>query len=89
MNTKTIQITYWIIAALLMMSAVIANQFSDEFSWDKFDFLVLGIMLLGAGFAVELVLRFAKKPQYRLGLFIIIAAAFLLIWAELAVGIFS
>ena len=88
MNSNKLRTTYWVIAALLMLAAVLANQFSDEFSWDKFDYLVFGIMLLGAGLAIELVLQFVKKPLYRLGLIIAIAVAFLLVWAELAVGIF-
>lgn len=88
MKTNTIRTTYWIIAALLMLSAAMANQFSDEFIWTKFDFLVFGIMLLGAGLAIELVLHFAQKPKYQLGLIIAVAIAFLLVWAELAVGIF-
>ncbi|MBD3653528.1 hypothetical protein [Kangiella sp.] len=88
MNSNKLRSSYWVIAALLMLAAVLANQFSDEFSWDKFDYLVFGIMLLGAGLAIELVLQFAKKPLYRLGLLIAIAVVFLLVWAELAVGIF-
>lgn len=88
MKTNTIRTTYWIIAALLMLSAATANQFSNEFIWTKFDFLVFGIMLLGAGLAIELVLHFAQQPKYRMGLIIAIVVAFLLVWAELAVGIF-
>lgn len=88
MKTNTIRTTYWIIAALLMLSAATTNQFSNEFVWTKFDFLVFGIMLLGTGLAIELVLHFSQKPKYQLGLIIAIAVAFLLVWAELAVGIF-
>ncbi|MBD3668025.1 MAG: hypothetical protein HUJ16_08705 [Kangiella sp.] len=88
MKTNTIRTTYWIFAALLMLSAAMANQFSDEFIWTKFDFLVFGIMLLGAGLAVELALMITKKPSYRLLSMVVIALTFLLVWAELAVGIF-
>lgn len=88
MNTNKLRTTYWVIAALLMLSAVTANQFSEKFHWVKFDYLVFGIMLLGAGLAIELVLIITKKPPYRLISIIIIALAFLLLWVELAVGIF-
>ncbi|AUD79312.1 hypothetical protein CW740_08665 [Kangiella profundi] len=88
MKTNTIRTTYWIIAALLMLSAATANQFSNQFIWTKFDFLVFGIMLLAAGLAIELVLHFAHNPRYRLGLIGTVVVAFLLVWAELAVGIF-
>lgn len=53
MNTNKLRTIYWIIAALLMLSAATANQFSDEFNWDKLDFLLFGIMLLGAGLALS------------------------------------
>lgn len=89
MNSNKYRSTYWVIAALLMLGAVTANQFSEEFHWDKFDYLVFGTMLLGAGLAIELVLVITKKPPYRLVSIIVIALAFLLLWAELAVGIFN
>ncbi|HEY9030867.1 MAG TPA: hypothetical protein VIM93_05855 [Kangiella sp.] len=88
MNTNKLRTTYWVIAALLMLSAATANQFYNEFNWDKLDFLVFGIILLGAGLAIELVLIMTKKPPYRLISIIVIALAFLLLWVELAVGIF-
>lgn len=88
MKTNTLRTTYWFIAALLMGGAVTANQFSAEFTWDKVDFLIFGIMLLGAGLAVELALMITKKPSYRLFSMVVITLAFLLVWAELAVGIF-
>lgn len=88
MKTNKIRTTYWVIAALLMVGAVTANQFSAEFTWDKYDFLIFGIMLLGAGLAIELVLHFAQKPKYRLGLIGAVVVVFLFVWAELAVGIF-
>lgn len=88
MKTNKIRTTYWVIAALLMVGAVTVNQFSSEFTWDKYDFLIFGIMLLGAGLAVELALMITKKPSYRLFSMVVIALAFLLVWAELAVGIF-
>lgn len=89
MNRNKYRTLYWGIATLLMVGAVTANQFSAEFTWNKFDFLVFAIMLLGAGLAVELALMITKKPSYRLISMVVIALAFLLVWAELAVGIFS
>lgn len=89
MNSNKLRTTYWVIAALLMVGAVTANQFSAEFTWNKYDFLIFGIMLLGAGLAVELALMITKKPSHRLLSMVVIALTFLLVWAELAVGIFS
>lgn len=89
MSNRKLGTIYWVIAALLMISALTAVKFSDEFEWDQYDFLIFGVMLLGAGIAIEIVLKATQKAQYRLGLVTVIALVFLLIWVELAVGIFN
>ncbi|MDA3779430.1 MAG: hypothetical protein PF487_04285 [Bacteroidales bacterium] len=75
--------------ALLLLIPLIAMQFTDEVNWSSFDFVVMGILLLSTGFICELVMRKVKKIEYRIALLIAIIGAFLLIWAELAVGIFG
>ena len=74
-------------AALLMLLPFIAMQFSNEVNWSIFDFMVMGSLLFGTGLISELVLRKINKKRHRIILFLAIAAMFLLIWAELAVGI--
>ena len=71
-------------AAFLLLIPVIAN-----FPWSAIDFIVAGILLLGTGLACEFVLRNVKKFEHRIVLCVIILAALLLIWAELAVGLFG
>ncbi|HEY1200420.1 MAG TPA: hypothetical protein VGE79_05545, partial [Niastella sp.] len=68
---------------------LIAMQFTSEVDWSPFDFLVMGVLLLGTGLACELVLRKVKKTGYRVAIVAGILVALLLIWAELAVGIFG
>ena len=48
----------------------------------------LAIILLTTGFAIELVLRKVKKVNKRIAISIVIILMFILLWAELAVGIF-
>jgi len=48
----------------------------------------MGILLLGAGVLIEVVTRKVKK-QNRIVLYVAIFLSFLLVWAELAVGIFG
>ena len=76
-------------AALLLLLPLIAMQFTDEVNWNVFDFVVAGVLLFGTGLICELVLRKIKKTKYRVAICAFILAALLLVWAELAVGIFG
>mgnify|MGYP006203708867 FL=1 len=78
-----------IVVAILLSLPWIAMQFTDEVNWDIFDFIVMGILLLGTGLACEFVLRMVKKPMHRIIICAIILLLLFLIWAELAVGIFG
>lgn len=53
------------------------------------DFVVAGVLLLGAGLMCELVLRKFKTFKSRLLVCALIFFVLVLIWAELAVGIFG
>lgn len=73
--------------AVLLMVPFIAMQFSGEMAWSPFDFLVAGVLLLGAGFAFELATSRAGSPVQRLAAGLAIGTALLLLWVNLAVGI--
>lgn len=88
MKNKSLKIIITAVAILLLIP-FIAMQFTDEVSWTIFDFIVMGILLLSTGFLCELTLRKVTKAKYRIVLCIAILAVFLIIWAELAVGIFG
>jgi peptidoglycan/LPS O-acetylase OafA/YrhL len=74
---------------LLLFIPLIAMQFTDEVSWTVLDFVVAAILLLGTGLMCELVIRKINKIKYRIAICVVLLAALLLIWAELAVGIFG
>lgn len=76
-------------AAFLLLVPFIAMQFTDEVNWTLSDFIVAGILLFGTGLTCELVMRKVKKIEYRIAICAAILAALLLIWIELAVGIFG
>ena len=81
----------WILltAALLLFIPLIAMQFTDEVNWTLPDFIAAAFLLLGTGLLCELVLRKVKKIGHRIAICGAILLALLLIWAELAVGIFG
>lgn len=76
-------------ALLLLFIPLLAMQFTKEVDWKILDFVVMGILLSGAGLLCEFVLKKAKSKKSKIVLCGIILLVFLLIWAELAVGIFG
>lgn len=77
----------WGGAAALLALPLIAMQFTREVQWSAFDFLVMGAMLGAVGLAFELALRVARDSYYMVGAGIAAGTAFLLTWANLAVGV--
>ena len=75
--------------ALLLLIPLIAMQFTDEVNWTPFDFVVAGVLLLGTGLIFDLVIRKIKNIKYRVAISVALLVVLLLIWAELAVGIFG
>ncbi|SDF47888.1 hypothetical protein SAMN05428966_11628 [Massilia sp. PDC64] len=73
--------------AILLVPAV-AMRFTDEVNWGPGDFLVGGALLAGTGLAYVLTKRRIAGRPGRLLLGVLLALGLLLVWAELAVGIF-
>lgn len=78
----------WGGAAALLALPALAMRFTTEVDWGPEDFTVFGIMLLVACSACELAVRLIAGRAGRLVAIAAIGLAFLLVWAELAVGIF-
>ena len=75
--------------SLMLLIPLIAMMFTDEVNWTTFDFLVAALLLLCTGLTIDFILRKVKLPIYRIILSVTILVIFLLIWAELAVGLFG
>ena len=80
---------YLIIFGTLLSIILLFNFISDEFNWNVFDFIIFIIMMIFAVASFELVPRITKKEKSQKILFALIIIVFLLIWAELGVGIFN
>ncbi|MBS4012673.1 MAG: hypothetical protein KGZ97_02775 [Bacteroidetes bacterium] len=74
---------------ILLLIPLVAMQFTNEVDWKIFDFIIMGVLLLGTGLLCELVIRKVKSVKYRLIICGAILLVFFLIWAELAVGLFG
>ncbi len=54
-----------------------------------FDFIVMGILILSMSFGIKQVVMTTKNANYRVLIIGMILLVFILIWVELAVGIFD
>lgn len=88
MKTNRILITVFIVGVLLLIP-FIAMQFNNEVVWTASDFVIMGILLLVTGLAINMAFVKVSTRRNRFILSAIILFVFLLIWAELAVGIFG
>lgn len=79
--------TYAIFAFLLLATPLVAMQFTGEVNWGAGDFAIFGAMLAGLGLLLEVAARIGKTTQGRATLMFGAVLAFLLLWAELAVGL--
>ncbi len=88
MKTSRILVILLIVVAILLIP-FIAMQFSNEIYWSLLDFMIMGILLFLTGLAINIVLRKTSSLKQRIILCGVVLAIFILIWAELAVGIFG
>ncbi len=77
----------WGTAALILLLPLVAMQFTEEVTWDLADFALFGAMLFGACGTCELAARLTGNHAYRAAVGVAVAAAFILVWINLAVGI--
>lgn len=77
----------WTLAGALLLTPLLAMQFTEEVLWTPGDFIVFGLMLAVAGGCLELAVRSSGQVAYRLGTALTVLGGFLLLWVNLAVGI--
>lgn len=82
-------ITIIAVVVFILLIPLVAMQFTGEVNWTAFDFFAAAVLLFGTGFLCELALRKVNKIKYRIVVCGVLLTALLVIWAELAVGIFS
>jgi hypothetical protein len=83
------RLAVWGGAAALLALPSVAMRLTDEVAWDAADFASFAAMLAVACVAWEIAMRLIGRPAWRLVAVAAIAAAFLLVWAQLAVGLFG
>jgi hypothetical protein len=76
-------------AEMILLIPLIAMFFTEEVDWKVPDFIVVGILLGGVGVAYQLIVTGIKNDSKQAAIGIVLAAAMILIWMELAVGVFG
>jgi hypothetical protein len=78
-----------LISFSLLLIPFLAMQFTNEVNWTITDFIVAGSLLVGTGLICEIIMRKIKNMKFKWGLIVAILIIVILIWIELAVGIFG
>lgn len=77
-----------IVVAILLIPFT-AMRLTNEMNWSITDFTVAGALLFGTGLFLDQVAKKVKNKSQRIIVIITIIITFLLVWAELAVGLFG
>jgi hypothetical protein len=81
------RVVAWGAAAALLLLPLVAMQFTNEVAWDATDFAFAGVLVASVGVTYELAVRKTRNIAYRVAVGVALAAAFLLVWVNAAVGI--
>ena len=84
-KNKLIKIFFPLLVLLFPLVGVIFF----ELDWSPFDFLVMASLILSLSILINLILHYSSSSRLKLLLVFLLLILFLLIWAELAVGVFG
>ena len=74
---------------LLTVVAIAERLHPDEVNWSGFDYLIAGLLVFTAGFTLETVMHRWRQHKMRWWIAALVLLIFVLLWLELAVGIFG
>lgn len=81
------RIAAWSAAALMLLLPLFAMQVIDQVVWEVGDFALFAALLVGVGVTYEVVAKMTGNAAYRCAAGVALAATFLLVWVNGAVGI--
>jgi hypothetical protein len=74
---------------LLLLIPLFGNLFSNQVNWSLFDFIVMGLLLVLTGLSIHFIKEKVRNKKLRIVPIIFVIIIFLMIWAELAIGVFG
>ncbi len=79
-----------IATGLLLTVVAIAERLQpNEVNWSGFDYVIAGLLVFTAGFTLETVMHRWRQHKMRWWIIALVLLIFVLLWLELAVGIFG
>ncbi|WP_294173548.1 hypothetical protein [uncultured Sphingomonas sp.] len=72
---------------MVLLLPLAAMQLTDEVRWNGADFIFAGVLIGAVGLTYELAVSRTRDRAYRAGVGVALAATFLLVWANGAVGL--
>lgn len=75
-------------STLVLFLPLLAMNFTSEVNWGVFDFVFAGILLYSGSIAIEYIFQKANRNILKVLYSAAIISILILIWAQLAVGIF-
>ena len=73
----------------LLLIPLIGMTITDEINWSPFDFIIMGSLLIFLSIGINFASNRAKNLKNRVLYIGLLVMIFMLIWAELAVGLFG
>jgi hypothetical protein len=64
-------------------------HFTEEVNWGVMDFVIMGVLLLAMGLLINMIGKRIRKRSSKILLIAAVVVIFLLVWTELAVGVFG
>ena len=74
---------------LLLLIPLFGNIFSNQVNWSLFDFIVMGFLLGLTGLSIHFIIEKLRNKTFKIVTIIFALIIFLIIWVELAVGVFG
>ena len=81
-----VRMILWGGAAALLVAPAVAMRFTPEVNWTASDFVFAAAVFGTVGLLGEAAARMSRNRAYRAGAALAIAAAFLIVWSNAAVG---
>jgi len=73
----------------LLLIPFTAMHFTEEVNWGVMDFVIMGVLLLAMGLLINMIGKRIRKRSSKILLIAAVVVIFLLVWTELAVGVFG
>jgi hypothetical protein len=86
---KQTTLAIFAVPTLLMAVAFLGNLFIEGWNLSRFDFILAAILLFGTAGLISLVRTIVKNSNYKILISLLIVVILVLVWMELAVGLFG